>query len=234
MPKMRSLQSSAQKANPSHLLSSIQSQYSALTVNALKKECKTRGLRVSGRKSELVDRIVAFEATQQYSTVTNGKGAAIGVAKPPAPPSAPAASDAAQAFSTSAPAEAKNDSSSIDYFRLPDDAFAIPPANELPTRMVVPPDADYKAVEHAPRRVEPRIPDESGTAKIHDISGSKVISTITENDGDPKTHSDEDGEPESSGISSRDKTILWGLVAGVAAWWTAGSLLSSRKHKNKE
>ncbi|PRT53987.1 Altered inheritance of mitochondria protein 34, mitochondrial [Wickerhamiella sorbophila] len=217
IPKLRGLHSSSKKATPSHLLSSIQSQYSALTVNALKTECKTRGLRVSGRKSELIDRIVAFEATQQFSTSAQAKTVSSEV------------SVAAKNFSTTASVDAKNDSSSIDYFRMPEDVLADAPVDELPSRMVVPPDAHYKAAEHAPHKVKQRIPDESGTAVVFDASGSRVISNLTEEDGAPKQHRDE--EPCEDELPGRDKTILWGLVAGVAAWWTGGSLLSSRKNK---
>lgn len=217
MPKLRGLHGSSKKATPSHLLSSIQSQYSALTVNALKTECKTRGLRVSGRKSELIDRIVAFEATQQFSTSAKSKSIAR-----EAPP-------AVKNFSTTAAAEAKNDSSSIDYFRMPEDVLADAPVNELPSRMVVPPDAHYKAADHAPRKVNPRVPDESGSAEVYDATGSRIISNLTEEDGAPKPHHEE--EPSQDELPGRDKTILWGLVAGVAAWWTGGSLLDSRKNK---
>lgn len=72
IPSLRAgLHSSASATKPSHLLTTqIQSRYNALTVNALKSECRQRGLKLVGRKADLVDRLVTFESTKTFSTAS--------------------------------------------------------------------------------------------------------------------------------------------------------------------
>ncbi|AMD20141.1 HCL010Cp [Eremothecium sinecaudum] len=44
------------------------SSFKTMTLTSLKNECRSRGLKVSGKKSELLDRLAAFEAHMLYNT----------------------------------------------------------------------------------------------------------------------------------------------------------------------
>lgn len=94
LPNMRQLHSSSSTPKPSHLLSTAPSPYAAQTVMSLRGECKKRGLRQSGRKSDLVDRLVTHDASfKQFSTSrpreAKGDKSHIDFYKLPKAPSAP-------------------------------------------------------------------------------------------------------------------------------------------------
>lgn len=67
----RSVHSSS-KQNQTTLLNSKKSEFSLMSLNTLKAECRKRGLKISGRKSDLVSRINAHESsfsTQSFNSI---------------------------------------------------------------------------------------------------------------------------------------------------------------------
>lgn len=59
---LRQVHNTAKKHHTSLMTSDVKhSTFHKMSLNALKSECRVRGLKVSGRKAELVDRITSFE-----------------------------------------------------------------------------------------------------------------------------------------------------------------------------
>jgi hypothetical protein len=198
------LHTSAPKPNPSNLLNNA-SQYTGLSVQALKSECKRKGLKVTGRKAELIDRLASFDVKSFSSPRT---------------------------MSSTARVLAKGDSSTIDFYSFPLETFdkEEPP---LPFKIPVPPDtsAPVRAVD--PQYATP-VPDGgaasgdlSGThqsAKVH-VIGESPVRTL--NDDAVANHEE---EPFNEDLSSRDKSVLTALAGAVAGWWLLGNI---GKKKNR-
>lgn len=81
----RSVHNTSKKNHTSLITADMKhSSFHKMSLNALKNECRSRGLKVSGKKSELIDRIMSFnggggkkvEKKQRMSTATPVKGAA--------------------------------------------------------------------------------------------------------------------------------------------------------------
>ncbi|KAH3678173.1 hypothetical protein WICPIJ_008908, partial [Wickerhamomyces pijperi] len=66
----RSVHSSS-KQNQTTLLNSKKSEFSLMSLNTLKIECRKRGLKVSGRKSDLVSRVTAYESSFSSQTANS-------------------------------------------------------------------------------------------------------------------------------------------------------------------
>lgn len=82
----RSVHNTSKKNHTSLITADMKhSSFHKMSLNALKNECRSRGLKVSGKKSELIDRIISFnggkkvEKKQRMSTATPVKGAAAAV-----------------------------------------------------------------------------------------------------------------------------------------------------------
>lgn len=193
LPNIRQLHSSSSTPKPSHLLSTAPSSYTVQTVASLKGECKKRGLRQSGRKSELVDRLVASDATFKQ-------------------------------FSTSRPREAKGDKSHIDFYKFPKAPPGPEESNLDKITIPVPPDATYKAREvTVPAEPEVSVPPGSEADKsIHVVSGDAEVSRMNNEVGEGTAH-----EGSGSEIPAKDKPILFGIGAAIAAWWSSQWFTSS-------
>lgn len=123
---VRRISTTARAARPSTLLeSSRSSRYLPRNIKALKDECKKRQLNSTGSKTELVDRLAAHDMLsthRDYHNMSSGHR--------PTTPSAPVyhTIPLMQGFQTSAPKQAINDMSTIDFFFFPE-IPADPPLN---------------------------------------------------------------------------------------------------------
>jgi len=111
----RSISSSASIRHPSNLLSSSGGQTSSLPskLSELKLECQKRQLESSGSKTELINRLNAHDITRSHSTTT-------ALHRPTVTTETQHAfRPLMQTFKTSASNHAARDSSTIDYFFLP-------------------------------------------------------------------------------------------------------------------
>ncbi|KUJ15677.1 uncharacterized protein LY89DRAFT_91678 [Mollisia scopiformis] len=123
---VRRISTSSKAARPSTLLeSSRSSRYLPRNTKALKEECKKRQLNSTGNKAELVDRLAAHDMLsthRDYHSMSSGHR--------PTTPSVPVyhTIPLMQGFQTSAPKQAINDMSTIDFFFFPE-IPADPPLN---------------------------------------------------------------------------------------------------------
>lgn len=160
----RAIHTSAPKTNPSNLLAST-SQYTSLSVQSLRSECRKKGLKVSGRKAELIDRLASYELSASWAT---GSSSAAGsqktnmstVATPKR--KTKAKKQPSNTLSTSSRADihatlprklqatsqtaAKGDTSPIDYYRLPGASYYIEEYTP-PFKIPVPPDSSAEPKE---------------------------------------------------------------------------------------
>ncbi|KAG5360570.1 Altered inheritance of mitochondria protein 34 [Yarrowia sp. B02] len=229
-PLTRAIHSSTPKTNPSPLLSSTPSQYSSMKVASLKDECRRRGLRLGGKKADLIERL----ASHDFSTISKRPVASPSPKKvsSPNPTPSPVAAPTLKAnpspvasptlirlISSTAPTQAQGDTSTIDFCKLPHTGLpADAPRIKIPTS----PDA-YGEVSrygtHAitnDRKVAESVAEDELHSKqpqeIHYASGH-VVRSFT---GD---HSSEHADHE---FTSNDKLVLGGIVGAVGFWWFLG------------
>ncbi|KAL3424348.1 hypothetical protein PVAG01_03629 [Phlyctema vagabunda] len=113
---IRGISSSAKAGRPSGLLDSQarHNVYLPRSLRELKGECSQRKLKTAGNKSELVERLAAYDLTRSHSTFGGHR---------PAPTSAAPVYKIIplmQGFQTSAPKQSALDNSSIDFMFIPD------------------------------------------------------------------------------------------------------------------
>lgn len=183
---LRGLHTSSQSPNPTHLLNTAQTHYSAMTVSSLKGELRSRGLKISGRKSQLVERL--------------------------------AANDMRREFSSTAQTAAKDDDSHIDYFKLPD-----PPAkaNTVKVRIPILPHHDDVADTIETKEPQRKTPDASAShGEVFNI-GQNDVSHMNVEMGTSKPEEKPKLDAE---FTSRDKSVLYGLLAGIVALWAGDSI----------
>ncbi|KAK9467393.1 hypothetical protein V1512DRAFT_261094 [Lipomyces arxii] len=233
------LHSSATVPNPSHVLNKTGSSYKNMTVDNLRLECRKRGLKVSGNKSNLLDRLSIDDSSASFSTVVKApkrKQLAPPVPAVPAMPTMPknmsimanvktpvktvkaakqdfasTVMSAARTIQTASATGAKNDESTIDYFKLPELETA--PVESDASVPVMPTNYTTKTI----------IPDAAPIAKPEITHVSGDIEVLPIQDGvEP-----DDGQyfPSDEQIPSRDKMVLTSIVAGTIAWWGLGSMI---------
>lgn len=209
----RAIQSSSNKANPTNLLSSP-SHYALMNLNALKGECRKHGLKISGKKAELIDRLCSFDASKSGLSVANQQAAG---------------------FKSTAAKAAKGDDSSIDFYRFPKGGFEPP---QPPKQMTIPMPPDYQGtapIVEAPKYAT-TVPDGgaasvSGTehlGKVHVMGDTEVRTLVDDTSSAGKEQTEGEG---SSKASSKDNTFFAIFGASIAGWWALGSL--SKKDKKK-
>jgi len=150
----RSISTTASASRPSSLLASTtrQSTYLPSRLSDLKHECQIRKLDTAGSKSDLINRLTAYEQTRSHITTGGYR---------PSPSSAAPAHvfrPLMQGFRTSAPRPAVGDTSTIDYFFFPEmdvesssnEHLRVPllPDNYTPDRTQYPAEALDEAVPH--------------------------------------------------------------------------------------
>lgn len=177
--------------------------FTVMNLQGLRLECKRRGLKVGGRKLELVQRLSHFE---------DGNG----VEKP-----------AQRQISSTATANAKGDSSHIDEFKFPMPNYP----DELPPTKVpsLSTKASLKQTEQQPDKssvadiVSGKV---GGIVSVPVGSTAQVVESGQEIDNFfSKSHEEEEFHdygyvPPHEGLSNRDKGFLGGLAAFVGVWWT--------------
>lgn len=210
----RAIQSSSNKANPTNLLSSP-THYALMNLNALKGECRKHGLKVSGKKSELIDRLCSFDASKSSFAAVNQQTAG---------------------FKSTAVKAAKGDDSSIDFYKFPKDGFEPP---QPPKQMTIPMPPDYKGtapIVEAPSYAT-TVPDGgaasvSGTehlGKVHVMGDSEVRTLVDDTASTGKDGAEDEGSPKAS---SKDNTFFAVFGASIAGWWALGSLTKKDKKKH--
>lgn len=216
----RAIHQSTPKTNPSPLLSSTPTQYSSMKVASLKDECRRRGLRLGGRKADLIERL----ASHDFSTVSKRAGNGnpnLGPNPGPNPgnPNLGPNLHRVRLLTTTPPTLAQGDTSTIDFCKLPHTGLpADAPRIKIPTS----PDAYGEVARfgtHAitnDRKVAESVAEDELHSKqpqeIHYASGH-VVRSFT---GD---HSSEQSHDE---LNTNDKLVLSGMAAAVGFWWWLG------------
>lgn len=146
----------------------------------------------------------------------------------------------ARNFCGTSRASAKDDSSSIDYFKFPD-AVHVPqdsPKIKIPSL----PDSWASLDSKNPVKFgKPKPTDEFKTGDVVHVAGSgNIVSKMSDTEPITKSQSELSNFFESSSnpkdseleeLSSHDKTILTYLFGGVAAWWIIGGLFTKKEEE---
>ncbi|QEU60071.1 Aim34 [Kluyveromyces lactis] len=205
------------------LSSDSHASFTRMSLKTLKNECRTRGLKVSGKKTELVERILLFEGSSSKK------------------------------LHTSAVQQAKNDSSHIDSMKIPNVAKLEAEAESRKTDYIVkvPSIVNNAATEPKTKiekdyekKLQPAdkkpLAENVGTVATPDADN--VIQTPSVSDPikvvnpeeelrsgfseQGRNYSQQDEE-----LTSRDKKFLLGFAGTVAAWW---SLRFWKKEESKK
>ncbi|KAK9359053.1 hypothetical protein V1504DRAFT_459104 [Lipomyces starkeyi] len=242
------LHSSASTPNPTHVLNKSGANYKNLNLENLRSECRKRGLKVSGNKSHLVDRLTMDDGSRPFSTGASAQKRAR--ALPPALPNAPPQSknistatvgktpiesaktetrsvptslsiETVRAIQTTAARAAKGDDSTIEYYRMPE--MGIEVAQPISTPIPVMPE------NYTLRTI---ISEDGPVAKpeISHVSGDIVaepIRDIVDNYSVEEANSNEYSTKQ--GLPARDKKVLTSLLAATLAWWGLGTLTKKKE-----
>lgn len=254
VPSMRRmLHTSSTAPKPSHLLSSqrdtTRSHFANLTVPVLKDECRSRGLKLSGKKSDLIERIVGFEHAKLFTTSSAADSPAKSLKAPPKTPEGAAA----RAFSSTSKVEApmaapKAPKAALKSAPKAAAAGAAPledaRAFSSSTAAAAPELIDYtlpkapKTAEHVPvvykipvshEKVAPAAPKKSLAADTGASAGDVFVvhgsgydvSHMNVDLGSGHTAEEEErlGHKPTYPLPEKDKPFLLGLAAIIAAWW---------------
>lgn len=218
----RGIRHSAPSTNPSALLNSP-SQYASLNVQSLRQECRNRGLKVSGRKAELVDRLSSYEMSKMLQHQQE------------------------KAFHSTPAPKAKDDSSTVDYCLMPATRPLVEDWNKPLFKIPVPPDAFSKVAKGVTAEYQTSVPDRGAADKqsaniqgaaeeprLHVINSQArslddVVPVSYFSGGNDNHYQDQKYSPEE--MSSRDKSFLAAFAAAVSSWWVFGKW-SERKQKS--
>ncbi|CEP63397.1 Aim34p LALA0_S08e01508g [Lachancea lanzarotensis] len=196
--------------------------FNVLSLKALKNECRNRGLKISGRKGELVDRILAFENSKSL------------------PGTSSIASSVRQLHFSRAVGQ-KGDSRPVDDVKLPDVAATEDALQSLDKEYIVhitplSESADQKpvtmlekellATENSPLDKTPQVSTTDHDKVIFQADApedsldivNEEYETAKNNDADATNKSDPSKESDS--LESRDKTFLLSVAGLVAGWWS--------------
>ncbi|KAK9370159.1 hypothetical protein V1509DRAFT_616865 [Lipomyces kononenkoae] len=246
------LHSSASTPNPTHVLNKTGTNYKNLTLENLRSECRKRGLKVSGNKGHLVDRLAMDDAAVPFSTSTPVQRRAIRDVRPDLPslPSSPRqlkkistatvgktpiettktetksafqpslSIGTVRAIQTTAVVAAKGDSSTIEFYRMPDMAFEVVQSISTPIP-VMPENYTVRTV----------IPDEAPIARpeISHVSGdilAEPIRDIVDNGSVDEANSNDYSNHQT--VPGRDKMVLTSMLVATLGWWGLGSLTKKK------
>lgn len=224
------------KQNATTLFSNKNSEFAVMSLNSLKGECRKRGLKVSGKKADLVSRISTFEKT--FNTRDNGSIStkATSKAKEQSSIKKSVAKKVTKAFSTTTKKAAKGDDSTIDFIKpvdiskpkLVEDDYIV----QIPS---ISTEASAKPVTLLEKKLsESSVEDpnlkivskaEGSDSKIFEQSSVDKIEHQNENalnvDASEITKEPE-SEPykyEEGNIESKDKGFFAGALAVIGGWW---------------
>ncbi|CCH41920.1 hypothetical protein BN7_1459 [Wickerhamomyces ciferrii] len=235
------------KTNSTPLFSNKNSEFSVMSLNSLKVECRKRGLKISGKKAELVSRISTYEKTFQSNQInsisTSSKKSKNLNLKPL--PKLPTSSTKKQFTTTSKP-QAKGDNSTIDYIKPVDIS---PPKLVSDDYIVKIPSLSTKASQTPVTELEKQLNQssiqnpnskivskadgssttifESDSINKIDEQNSKALKTDV-NDIYNGLEPEKPYEYQEGNISGNDKTIFAGVLAAIGGWW----LLKPKKEKH--
>lgn len=192
--------------------------FNVMSLKALKNECRTRGLKISGRKGELVDRILAFETS---GSLSGG-----------------AAKQAARQLHISKSIRARNDTKPVDDVRMPDIA-ATEKSLETPEQEYIvhitplSSSADKKpvtrlekelSVEEVSANVPPAVSTTDHDKVIFQVDAPtdniEVVDEEAELDTDKRASENFGLHATKEELNSRDKTFLFGFAAALVGWWS--------------
>lgn len=229
------------KNNATTLFSSKTSEFSVMSLNSLKTECRKRGLKVSGKKADLVSRITTHEqsfSTKQVGTMSTKSSSKLSTAKKLNNSSVKSslAKQISKTFSTSTKKDAKGDDSTIDFIKPVD---LTPPKLVSDDYIVQIPSLSTEASSNPVTKLEKELSEASITdpnAKVvskAEGSDSKIFEQSSLNKIDQQNEDalkadasaivDEIPEQpyqyEEGEVSGKDKSIFAGALAVVAGWW---------------
>lgn len=227
LPQMRrTLHSSSSAPNPSHLLSTQQSasrsHFNSFTVQKLKTECKSRGLRQNGRKNELVDRILGFEQAQSFSSTARPAQPAKPLTakpKPVAAKPAPVAPQAIKQFTTSAPVESPEKVDGVSVPQPPSKNKDVHPVTKIPIKFDV--DAATPTAQYGgrPRAGDTGLSKQNFGSRIHVVDSAKTRVSAMNTDTGDGYHDIPDNAVVENPLPRQDKRLLSSLGAAIAAWF---------------
>lgn len=196
-------------------------------MQSLRQECRVRGLKVSGRKAELVDRLTSHEMSKMVQQQQESKASFHSTPKP----------------------RAKDDSSTVDYCLMPATRAVADDWDKPLFKIPVPPDAFSRVAGGVRPEYETSVPDRgaadktranvAGTAeepRLHVInSQARSLDDVVPvshyagaDDSHYKDHPYAPGE-----MSSRDKSFLAAFAAAVSSWWLFGKWSDKKQHHDK-
>ncbi|SCW01508.1 LAFE_0E01200g1_1 [Lachancea fermentati] len=194
------------------------STFNVMSLKALKTECRSRGLKVSGRKLELVDRILAFENMR--------------------PSSGSISNEAARLIHTTRPKLSRSDRKPVDAVKIPNIA-ATEAALDQPEKdyIVKIPPLSKSAAQKPVTKLEKELDSRSGqTNQPPTVSTPdhekvifqaeapeehfEIVNEEEERTTENKVSLHHNSESSQENLNKRDKTFILGFVAIVTGWWT--------------
>ncbi|KAK9456103.1 hypothetical protein V1511DRAFT_457746 [Dipodascopsis uninucleata] len=239
----RSLHSSSTTPTPSPALNKGSSSYKNLTVDNLRAECRKRGLKVSGKKSHLVDRLI-IDDNALFSTSSTAfarrasKMPNISKTLPSkttmeqtifenkfnkAVPTHNSISEVVRAINTTPVVKAKDDDSTIDFYKMPIVGFKETPSPiSIVSIPIVP--TNFEVRSSSPSEYV------SSRPEISHVSGDNVAGPILDTvDNSSVSEANSNEYASQDELQSRDKVLLTSFVACTLVWWTIGSLFEEKE-----
>lgn len=236
------------KNNATTLFSNKNSEFSVMSLNSLKNECRKRGLKISGKKAELVSRITTHEktfATQQVGSISTKASSKI---PPKEATKKSLVNKISKTFSTTTTKNAKGDDSTIDFIKpvdisqpklveddyivqipsLSSEASATPVTKlEKQLNQSSTSDPNAKIVSKA-EGSDSKIFEQSSINKIEE-QNEEALKTDASKIVQEPAFVDEPYKYEEGEVSSKDKSFFAGALAVVAGWWVLKPK-SEKKH----
>lgn len=235
---------------PTNLLNS-HSQYTSLSVQALKQECRNKGLKVSGRKADLIDRLASNDASRLTDTgIADIKSFSTKVKqanlKTPPTNTTTTTPKGAKKQSTLA-GEIDKVKDQVDRIKLPQGWQMLDKKKKKPFPIPVPPDSNSKIVSPQTQDTvytTPKPDDGKGASeldsnvhvlgqtRVRDFEDEAKVQEASRDGSDFKPFSGDKGgnnSNEQSDFTSRDKTFFAGFAAVVTGWWALGKFTDKKK-----
>lgn len=239
MTAIRNVHQTTQK-KATLLTSKDQSIYSSMNLQALKTECRNRGIKISGKKLDLIQRLTLTDVTKASDHLGSrnlssaaekkittkqlkdfqkklAKKLSTNVVKSKETPAAQVKS-----FSTAKITKAKGDVSTVDDLKFPSVNTALPPVEtEAPSLIPKDPVKKIDVIE-----TKTKIADMEGAVSVGGDNEGEVTSfqnmfkdfKIDEAAGLKKPAVK--FEPSTEEVPQKDKLILGGILGGIALWWS--------------
>ena len=205
--------------------------FNVMSLKALKSECRTRGLRVSGRKGDLVDRILAYESSGALAGNNN--------------------MSSIRQFHVSKSTKSKGDVRPVDAVSMPDIAATeesletldkeyivhiTPLSDSADQRPVTKVEKELDAAKNDTGIVSPSVSTTDHEKVIFQADSAlesfEVVNEEAELDSDKESYQNKRQESSAGEeLSSRDRIFLLSFAAVVASWW---SLKVLGKGKSKQ